>query len=671
MTTRVLIVDPDLQFTSRLKPAVEAAGDFAVRVAATGSMALDIVQQDPQDVAVLDFEVSGMPDLVGWLREAQPTIYVLVTPRTSYQASQIAILNVQGTVTKPYFARQIVPVIIEAAAAKLRFEQQKQEQQKQEQRKRESRLAPVIPPETSIRPDDTFRRMTEAGHTDTTKKRASSTLTPSTPEAVIVEPPIPDEATIGDLVSGQTGQTTGNRAAQSVEPAKESLHVPPTARPTTLTTVPTALTAPTPPHAPPPTLPESSSPTHSPTAAPPSAAPDAPTPEAADTDSPSVAMKALEVSVDDTPLEKVSVQAVVEQVNIEAVESGHTQPGVLTQEVPTWVKPEITVPDLAVQLTQLTVDSSARATILSRGDEVIAAAGQLPAEAVPDAFAVIQALWMRQRGAGEAGEAGEASIGSDEANKPLITYMAVPGVGDFLLFSTPTVDGMTLSMLFAPDTSIRAIRRQAKEMVAALTVIPEPPPPALPEARPESPDALPATAAPAPPAASQTESPVVAQVSSAAIPTTTPEGVAPPAAATAAEEASATAPSVVPTPPSSALDVPAEPMVRYGAVWLRRGDEPATSEIEAALRVAADDHGWRVEQVEWRSVCLNVLLSVPTRTLPMVAVEALQREAAERLGYDPDALWEESFYVLPDGRLASEHEIADFLEFHHEAHPRR
>ena len=57
MPIRLLIIDPDLQLTSRLKPAIETAGDFVVRVCATGSAALGIVQHEPQDVAVIDFDV--------------------------------------------------------------------------------------------------------------------------------------------------------------------------------------------------------------------------------------------------------------------------------------------------------------------------------------------------------------------------------------------------------------------------------------------------------------------------------------------------------------------------------------------------------------------------------------------------------------------------------------
>lgn len=617
MATRILIVDPDLQFTSRLKPAIEAAGDFIVRTCASGGLALDIVKDDPQDVAVLDFDVLGMPDLIAWLRDVQPGVYILVTPRTAQQAARIADLNVQGSVTKPYFARQIVPVIIEAAAAKKRFEQQA------EQRKRDSRTVDTV---SKIVPDETFRRMTEAGHTDTTKKRASSVVPSTSPEATpateatIPEPPLPDDATIGDLVSGQT---TGKRTAQEVEQVAD-----------------TSLTAT------PPSLPEAAQPA-------PFLEPEL------EADSPSVAMKALEVSTDDTPLEKVSVLAVVEQVNTEAVEAGHTQPGVLTQEVPSWAQeghatqdavvtsvlpPVIPMPaaapptpvpasadariaGLAVQLTQLTVDTSARVTMLSRGETLIDSAGQLPAEIIPDAFNAIMALWRRQ-GQSEA---------DDETGKTLITDLTVPGGGDFLLFSTPTVDGMTLSMLFSADTSMRSLRRQGKEMVTALNAHPEPLAPPAPAIEPIAEVAPAAEAVAAPiqllPALEVTDAPL-----------------------TPAPDVPATTEAPVVQPPA--------PLTGYGAVWLLREGETMPAEVEAALRVTAYERGWEMQQVVCEVDYVNVQIDLPITLLPMNAVDALMQDCAERLGFPAETLWEEAHYIIPAGRLASEREIANFRDFH-------
>jgi DNA-binding NarL/FixJ family response regulator len=614
MATRILIVDPDLQFTSRLKPAIEAAGDFIVRTCASGGLALDIVKDDPQDVAVLDFDVLGMPDLINWLREVQPGIYLLVTPRTASHAAQIADLNVQGSVTKPYFARQIVPVIIEAAAAKKRFEKQA------DHRKRDGH---TLEPVSKIVPDETFRRMTEAGHTDTTKKRASS----ATPATTIPEPPLPDDATIGDLVSGQT---TGKRTAQEVAQIADTSVM-----------------------ATPPSLPEA---TPAPVLEP-----------ALDADSPSVAMKALEVSTDDTPLDKVSVQAVVEQINTEAVETGHTQPGVLTQEVPSWAPTQdavatnallpVTPPPasaspapipssadariagLAVQLTQLTVDTSARVTMLSRGEKLIDAAGQLPPEIIPDAFNAIMALWRRQQ-----------SEADDEVGKTLITDLTIPGGGDFLLFSTPTVDDMTLSMLFSADTSMRSLRRQGKEMAAALNAHPEPPAPPVAAAPPEP------SAPTLDPAATSAEvAPALADVVEPSQPLTTLAVPVTTEAPSAASDLPAT--TEAPSAPPAAL-------TGYGAVWLLREGETMPADVEAALRVTAYERGWVLAAVACGPDFVNVQIDLPITLLPMNAVDAIMQECAERLGYPADVLWEESHYIIPTGRLASEREIATFRDFH-------
>ncbi|MBX3085627.1 MAG: hypothetical protein KF716_28580 [Anaerolineae bacterium] len=608
MPIRLLIIDPDLQLTSRLKPAIETAGDFIVRVCATGSAALEIVQHEPQDVAVIDFDVIGMPDLVSWLREVQSGLYILVTPRTSHQAAQIPKLNVQGSVTKPYFARQIVPVIIEAAAARQRFELLK-----------DRKSSPIIK-ETPIHPDDTFSRMTQAA-ADTTKKKADDQAVPTVIAPAITETPIPDEATIGELVSGQTSR---------LQPAAS----PPRDDATFIS---------------PPSLPEE-----------PKAAPkldiEEPIPE---TESPSVALKALVVSVDDTPLENVSVQAVVEQVNTEIVAAGLTEPGAQTQSVPVWAQPEATEPplpvvtpeavtspppapatdpadrvaQLAAQLTQLAVDSSARGILISKGDHLIAAAGPLPNEVLTDALTAIRAVWKKQQ---------PIDTSDPEEAKPLISYVNITGAGDFLLFSAHTVEDMTLSLLFAPETAIRTMRRQSKDLFNALTAVPDP----VVEVH-SVPAAVETPTPSIEPPATQTEQPADQQQEVAAPSEPTPEAAAP-------------------TKPEAAT--PSEPMMSYGYVWLPKGGELLDSLSETIyelLPAVAQEQGWNIDELDLRSSCVSVQVNVPINTDPIQVVETLMRMTAEHIG-DGD-LWADAYYIIPAERLATDQEIASFLEFHRDA----
>ena len=70
MTIRVLIVDPDLGFTVPIKRALEQSGDYVVNAFSSGQAAVEIVQRETQDVAILDFNVEDMelPELIEALR---------------------------------------------------------------------------------------------------------------------------------------------------------------------------------------------------------------------------------------------------------------------------------------------------------------------------------------------------------------------------------------------------------------------------------------------------------------------------------------------------------------------------------------------------------------------------------------------------------------------------
>ena len=108
MTTRVLIVDPDIAFTVPIKQALEQSGDYTVNVFANGAAAVEAVQRTAHDVAILDFNVgdTDLASLIRELREIQAGLFILASPRTGEHVAQLSSLDVQGSITKPYFARQ-------------------------------------------------------------------------------------------------------------------------------------------------------------------------------------------------------------------------------------------------------------------------------------------------------------------------------------------------------------------------------------------------------------------------------------------------------------------------------------------------------------------------------------------------------------------------------------
>src|SRR5512135_3051634 len=111
MTVKVLIVDPDISFTVPIKRALEISGDYKVNVFASGSAALELLQRDSHDVAILDLNIDDieLPALIEAMRRIQPWLFVLVSPHNQEQTDQASKLDIQGSIPKPYVARQLGP----------------------------------------------------------------------------------------------------------------------------------------------------------------------------------------------------------------------------------------------------------------------------------------------------------------------------------------------------------------------------------------------------------------------------------------------------------------------------------------------------------------------------------------------------------------------------------
>ena len=112
---------------------------------------------------------------------------------------------------------------------------------------------------------------------------------------------------------------------------------------------------------------------------------------------------------------------------------------------------------LAVQLTQFSLESSSQAILLTRGVERLAEAGDLPPSAMDHLFTEIARAWQT------------STVESDT----LMRYIRVPEFGEFLLYSMLVEDGLLLSMVFHAGTSIRTIRRQARRLSVSLASVPE------------------------------------------------------------------------------------------------------------------------------------------------------------------------------------------------------
>lgn len=148
------------------------------------------------------------------------------------------------------------------------------------------------------------------------------------------------------------------------------------------------------------------------------------------------------------------------------LETAPAQPAELDSGSYGIVPPQVTVgtqsddpqiAQLALALTQASLELTAEATLLARAGQIVAYSGVLPIEDVRDLGGAIGYDW-------------EA-----EPQESRIRFVNLPGSGkDYMLYSRRTEDGFTLTMIFAGNMPLRVIRRQSDRLVHALETVPEP-----------------------------------------------------------------------------------------------------------------------------------------------------------------------------------------------------
>lgn len=115
MATRVLIIHRQLVFAVTIKQALEQTGAFDVHPFTKADAALDYLREHPQDVAVVDFNLPGRSGakVVQQLRALQPDLAVIATPKQP--EAEAGNLNLQGMINAPFTARDLVPLLQNAA----------------------------------------------------------------------------------------------------------------------------------------------------------------------------------------------------------------------------------------------------------------------------------------------------------------------------------------------------------------------------------------------------------------------------------------------------------------------------------------------------------------------------------------------------------------------------
>ena len=113
------------------------------------------------------------------------------------------------------------------------------------------------------------------------------------------------------------------------------------------------------------------------------------------------------------------------------------------------------VAQMALLLTQVSLEVAADATLLARGGQLVAYAGKLPRQDI-DALRAQVDDW------------------ETEAHHSRIRFLTLPGTStDYMLYSRRTADNLTLSLVFAGDLPLSTIRRQSQRLAEALESVPE------------------------------------------------------------------------------------------------------------------------------------------------------------------------------------------------------
>jgi hypothetical protein len=296
---------------------------------------------------------------------------------------------------------------------------------------------------------------------------------------------------------------------------------------------------------------------------------------------------------------------------------------------------------IAVQLTQFSLESSAHATLLSRPGQLLAHAGELPPPALERLFQAVDTAW-------------QTSLPESGA---LVRYIKLPEIGEFLLYSSYVMEDLILSMAFRANTSMRTMRRQARRLSESLAFVPE---------ESEADSTLPSRPTDLRPPAGLHEA--------VSEPDMVDEGE-PIEAGEVIEEAQEADEVEEPERPPR----PEGPYTAYTCLWLLKdpGQELHSSvadELVYWIGTIAEENAWDIDYLDIQADYVMVSLQVPHKTLPDNAISLLMEETALRCAEyypdeftDPYSLWADGYYVVTPPRALTEREIARFITYQRQA----
>lgn len=118
----ILIVDSSVGFATMLQQSLERDGDYHTTIAHKGSEALEIASRETFDLAIVDLGIDAVDDLDGatvarGLRQRQRNLRLMLIPlEGDALPEEVADLDVQSVLSKPFFLPDL-PALIERALA--------------------------------------------------------------------------------------------------------------------------------------------------------------------------------------------------------------------------------------------------------------------------------------------------------------------------------------------------------------------------------------------------------------------------------------------------------------------------------------------------------------------------------------------------------------------------
>ncbi|HKZ85477.1 MAG TPA: response regulator [Anaerolineae bacterium] len=117
MPTRVLILDSNEAFAMLLKEALEADREFRAVDVSSSQSALNALQSDEFDLAIVDLDLHDMEPaaLLRAIRELRPDLPIVVVPIDGDVIPQeLAPFDIKGVLTKPFFLPELPARVAEA-----------------------------------------------------------------------------------------------------------------------------------------------------------------------------------------------------------------------------------------------------------------------------------------------------------------------------------------------------------------------------------------------------------------------------------------------------------------------------------------------------------------------------------------------------------------------------